>query len=66
MMKTNMKTYCIDMDVTFSARMYVDADDIESAKAEAISRMEADPRYHTRLGAYVETEVIDAYEDEEE
>jgi hypothetical protein len=52
------------MDVTFSARMYVEARDIESAKKLAEKRMNADPRYHTRMGAHVSTEVTDAYEDD--
>ena len=56
-----MKTYCIDMDVTFSARMFIEADDLESAKKLAKGRMNADPRYHTRMGAHVSTEVTDAW-----
>ena len=51
------------MDVTFSARMYVLADDEESAKAEAVKRMDAYPRYNTRWGAHVKTEVTDVMED---
>lgn len=54
-----MKEYTIDMDVTFSARMYVFANDAESAKAEAVKQMNADPRYNTRWGAHVETRVTD-------
>ena len=57
-----MKTYCIDMNVTFSARMYVEARDIESAKKLAEKRMNADPYYHTLT--WVATEVTDAYEDD--
>lgn len=59
-----MKTYCIDMDVTFSARMYIEADDLESAKRLAKGRMNADPYYHTRNRVWVETEVTDAYEED--
>lgn len=54
------------MDVTFSARMYVEARDIESAKKLAEKRMNADPRYHTRMGAHVSTKVIDAWEEGED
>jgi hypothetical protein len=61
-----MKTYCIDMDVTFSARMYVEARDIESAKKLAEKRMNADPYYHTRMGAHVSTKVTDAWEEGED
>lgn len=56
-----MKEYCVDLDVTFSARMYVYAEDIESARAQAVVQMDTDPRYHTRWGAHVSTEVTDAY-----
>lgn len=51
------------MDVTFSAQMYVEARDIESAKKLAEERMNADPYYHTRNRTWVATEVIDAYDD---
>lgn len=56
-----MKNYCIDMDVTFSARMYIFAENEESARAQAIEKMDSDPRYHTRMGAHVSTEVTDAW-----
>ena len=56
-----MKTYCIDMDVTFSAQMYVEARDIESAKKLAEERMNADPYFHTRNRTWVETKVTDAW-----
>lgn len=56
-----MKTYCIDMDVTFSARMYIEADDLESARAMAVDKMCANPHYHTRMGAHVSTKVTDAW-----
>lgn len=54
------------MDVTFSARMYIEADDLESAKRLAEKRMNAAPRYHTRMGAHVSTEVTDAWEEGED
>lgn len=60
-----MKTYCIDMDVTFSTRMYISAQDEESARKEALSRMIQDPHYHTRMGAHVNTEITDAWIDED-
>lgn len=58
-----MKEYCVDMDVTFSARMYVTAKDEEQAKSIALAQMNSDPRYNTRFGAWVNTEVTDCYED---
>lgn len=59
------REYCVDMDVTFSARLHVYAKDEESAKAQALKIMESDPRYHTRLGAYVDTQITDVYIEEE-
>lgn len=53
------KEYYVDLDVTFSKRMYVYARDEESAKAQAIALLENDPHYHTRMGAYVSTDVIE-------
>lgn len=58
-----MKEYCVDLDVTFSTRMYVYAKDEESAKAQAVLLVDNDPRYHTRMGAHVSTDVIDIFED---
>lgn len=55
------REYCVDMDVTFSARLHVYARDEFSAKKQALALMESDPRYHTRWGAYVNTEVTDVY-----
>jgi hypothetical protein len=60
-----MKEYCVDMDVTFSARMYIKADNEETAKKIAMSRMNQDPRYHTRWGAHVNTEITDVFEEKE-
>mgnify|MGYP003322355294 CR=1 FL=1 len=60
-----IREYCVDMDVTFSARLYVYAKDEESAKVQALKIMEGDPRYHTRLGAYVDTQITDVYIEEE-
>lgn len=59
------KTFCIDMDVTFSARMYIVADNEESAREMALEKMNADPRFHTRLGAWVDTKITDAWEEED-
>ena len=61
-----MKEYMVDMDVTFSARMYVYANDEESARAQALKLMDADPRYHTRWGAHVNTEITDVFIESEE
>ena len=54
-----MKEFYVDLDVTFSKRMYVYAKDEESAKAQAIDLLEKDPHYYTRMGAYISTDVIE-------
>ena len=61
-----MKEYSVEMDVTFSARLYVNATDEKLAVAQAMAMMNADPRYHTRWGAHVNTEVTDIYIESEE
>lgn len=64
-----MKTYCFDFDVTFSARMYIEeteAKNFESARALAIERMNQDPRYHTRMGAHVSTDITDSWTKEDD
>ena len=57
-----MKEFYVDLDVTFSTRMYVYAEDEESARAQAVLLVDNDPRYHTRMGAHVSTDVIDIFE----
>ena len=61
-----MKHYCVDMDVTFSSRIYVYAKDEESAKSIALNQMNNDPYYNTRMRAWVGTEVIDVFEEVED
>jgi hypothetical protein len=58
-----MKEFYVDLDVTFSTRMYVYAEDEESAKAQAVLLVDNDPRYHTRMGAHVSTDVTDIFEE---
>lgn len=58
-----MKEYFIEMDVTMSARMYIEANDLETAKKIAVEKMWQDPRYHTRNGAMVSVVITDAFED---
>lgn len=58
-----MKEYFIEMDVTMSARMYIEANDLETAKKIAVKKMWQDPRYHTRNGAVVSVVITDAFED---
>lgn len=58
-----MKEFMIEMDVTFSARMHIEASTEAEAKKIATERMWADPRYHTRMGAIVDVTVTDCFED---
>lgn len=60
-----MKEFMVEMDVTFSARMYIEADNEETAKKIALAKMKQDPRYHTRWGAHVNTEITDVFEENE-
>lgn len=60
-----MKNYCVDLDVTFSSRLYVTAKDEESARAQALLLMNDNPHYLTRMGAHVSTEVTDAWIEED-
>lgn len=60
------KMYYVDMDVTLSVRMWVSADSEEYAQREALERIKRDTIYYVQHGAYVDAEVTDSYEDEEE
>jgi hypothetical protein len=60
-----MATYYVDMDVTFSAHMWVDADTEEQARKIAIKKMAEEPRYHTRNGCHIDTTITDIFEDED-
>ena len=58
-----MKEFYVDLDVTFSTRMYVYAEDEESARSIAINKINDDPHYNTRNGCWVSTEVTDIFEE---
>lgn len=60
-----MATYYVDMDVTFSARMWVDADTEDQARKIAFFEMASDPHYHTRNGCHIDTTITDIFEDED-
>lgn len=51
------------MDVTFSARFHIDAENEETARKIAIQQMEREPRFHTRNGALVDVAITDCFED---
>jgi hypothetical protein len=56
-----MKEYRIDFDVTFSARISVYAATEESARAQAIEKMNDEPHFYTRKGAHVSTIITDVW-----
>lgn len=57
-----MKEYCVDLDVTFSKRVYIYAKDEESARAQALLEVNSDPYYHIKNGCWVATDVTDVFE----
>lgn len=59
-----MATYYVDMDVTFSAHMWVDADTEEGARKIALTKMANDPHYHTRYGCHIDTTITDISEED--
>ena len=61
-----MKNYCVDIDITMSVRVYVDAKDNESAEEKASELVKKDPYYYSKDGTYVTHEVTDVSESGEE
>lgn len=57
-----MREYLIELDVTMSVRIYVDANNEEQAKELALSKIETDTLYHIRTGCYVDSQVTDIIE----
>ena len=60
-----MKEYLVELDVTMSVRIYVDAKDEEQAKELALSKIKSDACYHVRTGYYVDSQVTDVIEQED-
>lgn len=58
-----MKNYCVDVDITLSARIYVEAENEQEAREIALKSAERAPWYHVSNGAFVEAEITDAYEE---
>lgn len=58
-----MKQFAVDIDITMSKRIYVDAESEEQARALAEEKMK-DPYYYTKAGAYVSHEIIDINEED--
>ena len=53
------KEFFVDLDVTMSVRMYVNADNEEDAKNKAINKVKLDTLYHLQNGCYVDSVVYD-------
>ncbi len=58
-----MKQYAVDVDITMSKRIYVDAESEEAAKVIVNNWMQDDPYYYAKdADAYVKHEVTDVTE----
>lgn len=59
-----MKNYCVDVDITISKRIYVDAENEEEAKKIVDEKVKKYPHYYyTKADAYVSHEITDVCED---
>ena len=61
-----MKNYAVDIDITMSVRVYVDAKDNDEARKKADDLVRKDPYYHAKGGTYVSHDITDVSENEEE
>ena len=61
-----MKHYVIDVDITVSKRIYLDAESEEQAKAIVKKNMEYPHYYYTKADAFVGYEVTDINEEDPE
>ena len=61
-----MKHYVIDVDITVSKRIYLDAESEEQAKAIVKKNMEYPHYYYTKADAFVGYEVTDINEEDDE
>lgn len=59
-----MKEFCVEVDITVSKHIYVDAENEEEAKAKVEKMMEYPHYYYTKADAYVSHEITDCYEDD--
>ena len=59
-----MKKFYVDLDVTFSRRMYVYAKDEETARVKAMAIAEDDTYSFARKYTHVSTEITDIFETE--
>ena len=59
-----MKSFTVDVDITVSKRIYVDAENEKEAKAKAEELMKYPHYYYTKADAYVCHEITDVIEDD--
>jgi hypothetical protein len=60
------KTYYVDMDLTFSAHVWVDAETEEEARQIALDKMSQDPFFRiARNGCFLDASVTDCFVDED-
>ena len=48
-----MKKYCVQIDITFGANVYVEADSEEEAMNIASEKVSNEPMFHARQGWFV-------------
>ena len=58
-----MKEFTVDVDITVSKRIYVEAENEEEAKAKVEEMMKYPHYYYTKADAYVCHEITDVCED---
>lgn len=58
-----MAHYYVDLDVTVSVQMRIDAPNETMAREEAKNRISADTMFYVNRGLFVETKITDCYED---
>lgn len=61
-----MESYLVDLDVTMSVRIYIDANNAEKAKDLAVEKIKKQPHFYLRHSAFVEAVVVDIFEELEE
>jgi len=59
-----MKEFTVEVDITVSKNIYVDAENEEEAKAKVEEMMKYPHYYFTKADAYVCHEITDVYEDD--
>lgn len=60
-----MKEFCVEVDITVSKNIYVDAENEEEAQEKVNEMVRRYPHYYyTKADAYVCHEITDCYEDD--